>query len=85
MKNYLICNIQDVIDIEGNVLGKRVCDVSDTTFPVSNDYEWKQCAELFDVYTGQWYWADEKPGEYIPPFIPAPTEEQPTTQGTQDL
>jgi hypothetical protein len=85
MKNYLICNIQDVIDIEGNVLGKRVCDVSDTIFPVSNDYEWKQYGEWFDIYTGQWYWLSDKPNEYVPPSISKPSEEQPTTQGTQEL
>lgn len=84
MKNYLICNIQNVTDVEGNVLGKRVCDVSDATFPVSNDYEWKQYAETFDVYTGAWYWSD-KPTEYVPPVIPAPLEEQPATEDTQTL
>jgi hypothetical protein len=85
MKNYLICNIQDVIDVDGNILGKRVCDVSDTTFPVSNNYEWKDYAEYFDIYTGQWYWANNKPNEYVPPVIPTPLEGQPATQGTQTL
>jgi hypothetical protein len=78
MKNYLICNIQDVIDIEGNVLGKRVCDVCDATFTVSNDYEWKQYEELFDIYTGAWYWSDDKPVEYIPPTPPTPPEPEVT-------
>jgi hypothetical protein len=82
MKNYLICNIQDIIDVDGNILGKRVCDVCDATFPVSNDYEWKEYSEYFDVYTGQWYWTD-KPTEYV---APAPEQqEQPATEGTQDL
>lgn len=87
MKNYLICNIQDVIDAEGNVLGKRVCDVVDITFPVSQDYEWKQYAEFIDIYTGGWYWADDKPNEYIPtpPLVQTPADEQPVTTGTQDL
>jgi hypothetical protein len=86
MKNYLICNIQDVIDIDGNVLGKRVCDVSDNTFPVSNDYEWKQYAEYLDIYNNEWYWADDKPVEYIPPPPkPAPKDEQPSSSGVQDL
>jgi hypothetical protein len=85
MKNYLICNTQDVIDIEGNVLGKRICDVSDFTFPVSTNYEWKEYADYFDIYTGQWYWADNKPNEYVPPVIPASEENQPTTEGTQTL
>jgi len=75
MKNYLICNIQDVTDVDGNILGKRVCDVSDTTFPVSDDYEWKQCADVLDVYTGAWYWADEKPNQYVPP-VAVPTAEE---------
>ena len=68
MKNYLICNIQDVTDVDGNILGKRVCDVSDNTFPVSNDYEWKSHLEYFDIYTGSWYWSD-KPTEYVAPII----------------
>ena len=67
MKNYLISNIQNILDIEGNVLGKRVCDVADTTFPVSNDYEWKQYSEVIDVYTGDWYWLDDKPVLYVRP------------------
>jgi hypothetical protein len=74
MKNYLISNTQEVIDIEGNVLGKRVCDVSDVTFPVSNDYEWVQHTELVDIYTGAWYWTD-KPTEYTPPPRAATEEE----------
>jgi hypothetical protein len=74
MKNYLICNIQDITDVDGNVLGKRVCDVSDVTFPVSNDYEWKECVDFFDIYTGAWYWAD-KPTKYIPPPRAATEEE----------
>ena len=86
MKNYLICNIVDAIDIEGNILGKRVCDVSDTTFPVSDDYEWKQYTEFLDIYTGQWYWADDKPNEYVPPVVNiTPAENQPNSSGTQDL
>jgi hypothetical protein len=85
MKNYLICKIQDITDTEGNVLGQRVCDVSDTTFPVSNDYEWKEYAEYFDVYTNQWYWADDKPNEYVPPIIPNPLNDQPYTTGTQTI
>jgi hypothetical protein len=75
MKNYLICKIQDVIDVDGNVLGKRVCDVSDTTFPVSNDYEWKQYVEFLDIYTGQWYWLGDKPVEYVAP-VPEPVVEE---------
>jgi len=80
MKNYLICNTQDVTDVDGNVLGKRVCDVSDATFPVSADYEWKQHNEAIDVYTGYWYWSD-KPTEYVAPVVtptaaPAPTKEE---------
>jgi hypothetical protein len=82
MKNYLICNIQQLIDIDGNVLGNRICDVSDTTFSVSDDYEWKQYSEYFDIYTGAWYWSD-KPIEYVQP-IPEP-EEQSIAQQTQDL
>lgn len=74
MKNYLICNIQDIADVDGNILGKRVCDVVDATFPVSDAYEWKQHAETFDVYTGAWYWSD-KPTEYVAP-APQPTAEQ---------
>ena len=84
MKNYLVCNIQDVIDVDGNVLGKRVCDVCDTTFPVSNDYEWKQYSEFVDIYTGWWYWTD-KPTEYVVPPITTPNTGQPSTEGTQDL
>lgn len=83
MKNYLIVNIQDVIDVEGNVLGKRVCDVSDETFPVSNDYEWKEYSEFIDIYTGVWYWTD-KPIQYVPPAIPV-AEDQPTSSGLEDL
>jgi hypothetical protein len=82
MKNYLICKIQDVTDVDGNVLGNRICDVSDTTFPVSNAYEWKQYAEFVDVYTGAWYWDNDKPVEYVVPRTPitvAPNAEQPTT------
>jgi hypothetical protein len=82
MKNYLICNTQKITDIDGNVLGSRICDVSESTFPVSDDYEWQQYAEHVDVYTGQWYWTD-KPTEYVAP-IPEP-QEQPVTEGTQDL
>jgi hypothetical protein len=82
MKNYLICNIEKIIDVEGNVIGSRICDVSDTTFSVSDDYEWKQYAEYFDIYTGQWYWSD-KPTEYVPPI--SEPEEQPITEETQDL
>jgi hypothetical protein len=85
MKNYLICKTQNVVDVDGNILGKRICDVSDTKFPVSNDYEWKEYAEYFDIYTGQWYWLD-KPTEYIPPLPPIePAENQPSTEGTQTL
>jgi hypothetical protein len=82
MKNYLICNIQDVTDVDGNILGKRVCDVADTTFPVSDDYEWKQYAEFIDVYTGAWYWSDNKPNQYNLPI----SETQITAiEGTQNL
>jgi hypothetical protein len=77
MKNYLICNTQDITDVDGNILGKRVCDVSDTTFPVSNDYEWKQHNEVIDVYTGYWYWSD-KPTEYVGPDISPTTAPTPT-------
>ena len=83
MKNYLICNIQDITVIGGNVLGKRVCDVCDATFPVSDDYEWKEYAELVNIYTGQWYWLDDKPVEYIPPAPPAPTEPIDETSGQE--
>jgi hypothetical protein len=82
MYNYLICKIQDVTDVDGNILGKRVCDVCETTFPVSDDYEWKQSAGFFDVYSNQWYWTD-KPVEYVIPSSYNP--QQPTTQGTQTL
>jgi hypothetical protein len=82
MYNYLICKTQQIYDIQGNDLGSRVCDVSESTFPVSDDYEWKEYAEYFDVYTGSWYWAD-KPTEYVAP-APEP-QEQPVTEGTQDL
>ena len=78
MKNYLICNIQDVCDVEGNVLGKRVCDVSDTAFQVSDDYEWKQYADFVDIYTGAWYWLDDKPVEYVAPLPPIP---EPVVEG----
>jgi hypothetical protein len=71
MKNYLISNIQEIFDVDGNLLGKRVCDISDSTFPVSDDYEWKQYEEFFDIYTGAWYWFD-KPTEYIAPLPPVP-------------
>jgi hypothetical protein len=82
MKNYLICNIQDITDVDNNVLGKRVCDVADSTFPVSDDYEWKQYAEFIDVYTGAWYWADNKPNQYNLPI----SETQITgIEGTQNL
>lgn len=84
MKNYLICNTQDVLGIDGNLLGKRVCDVSDATFPVSNDYEWKQYPDFFDVYTGYWYWSD-KPTEYIIPPVITSNTDQPTTEGTQEV
>jgi hypothetical protein len=67
MYNYLICTIQNIKNAEGNDLGNRVCEVSESTFPVSDDYEWKQYDEYFDVYTGQWYW-DNKPIEYIHPI-----------------
>jgi hypothetical protein len=84
MKNYLICSIQDIADVDGNILGKRVCDVSDATFPVSNDYEWEQYSEFVDIYTGNWYWTD-KPTEYVaPPVITSNTGQQ-STEGTQDL
>lgn len=88
MKNYLICNSQDITDIDGNFLGKRVCDVSEEMFPVGADYEWKQYEEFVDVYTGFWYWADNKPNQYIAPGAPitaALDAEQPTTEGTQTL
>lgn len=86
MKNYLICKIQDIVDADGNILGKRVCDVTDSTFPVSNDYEWKEYAEYFYIYTGQWYWADDKPNEYVPPITnTTPAENQPNSSGTQTL
>jgi hypothetical protein len=85
MKNYLICNTQNIIDIDGNILGKRVCDVADATFPVSQDYEWKEHDEYFDIYTGEWYWLD-KPTEYIAPVpVILPAEDQPQTTGTQEL
>jgi len=84
MKNYLICNIQDVIDVDGNVLGKRVCDVADETFPVSDDYEWKQYAEFIDIYSGDYYWSD-KPTEYIRPVITPVKENEIKTEGTQEL
>lgn len=85
MKNYLICNIQDITDVENNVLGKRICDVSDTTFAVSTDYEWKEYQDYFDIYTGDWYWSD-KPTEYVPPTpVIIPAEDQPQTTGTQTL
>jgi hypothetical protein len=86
MKNYLICKIQNITDVDGNILGNRICDVVDNIFPVSDDYEWKEYAEYFDIYTGQWYWADNKPNEYVAPNPqPIPEPQQPATQGTQTL
>ena len=86
MKNYLISNTIDLIDVNGAILGKRICDVSDSTFPVSNDYEWKEYSEYFDVYTNQWYWADNKPNEYVPPAIPVDAaEDQPNSSGLENL
>jgi len=85
MNNYLISKIQDIYDVEGNDLGNRVCDVSESTFPVSDDYEWKQYEEYFDVYTGQWYW-DNKPVEYIPPFQNSnPANDQPSASGLDNV
>lgn len=80
MKNYLIYKKQDILDVDGNVLGKRVCDVSDVAFPVSDDYEWLQYAELFDIYSNEWYWSD-KPVEYIRVFPQVIDEEEPATPG----
>lgn len=84
MKNYLISNIQQLTDLEGNILGRRICDVCDNTFSVSNDYEWKEYSEFIDIYTGVWYWTD-KPTEYIPPIIVPVKENEIETEGTQEL
>lgn len=72
MNYYLISKIQNIINEEGIVLGPRVCDVAESIFPVSTDYEWKEYAQRIDIYTGYWYWADNKPNEYVAPIPPIP-------------
>lgn len=72
MYKYLICKTHQIFNDEGNVLGCRVCDVCEQEFPVSNDYEWVDYHEYVDIYTGAWYWSDNKPNEYIVPVPPKP-------------
>lgn len=84
MYKYLICKTHVFYDEQNNLLGPRVCDVCESTFPVSNDYEWIDYPEYIDVYTGAWYWTD-KPNQYIPPEPVVAPEDQPNAEGTQTL
>lgn len=63
--NYLICKTQHIVDDNGNDLGGRIIDKSNTEFQVSSDYEWMQSDIDCDIYVGQWYMLDGNPVEYI--------------------
>lgn len=61
-----------VYDYEGNLLGSRVAEVEQESFPVAPPLFWMPCAE--DVIADQFYWVD---GEILP--VPFPPPPQPVT------
>ncbi len=64
----LISPNEKVLDAEGNVLGDRVAEVEQDTFPVAPPLFWTPCAD--GVVPDQFYWAD---GEILPvPPTPPP-------------
>jgi len=66
----LISPNEKVLDAEGNVLGDRVAEVEQDTFPVAPPLFWTPCAN--DVVADQFYWAD---GEILP--VPPPPSPEP--------
>lgn len=72
----LIAPNQKVLDFEGNVLGDRVAEVEQNTFPVAPPLFWAPCAD--DVVPDQFYWAD---GEILPVPPPPPKPVAPPEGG----
>ena len=69
MMYALISPYEKVRDKAGNILGDRVAEVAESTFPVALPLFWTPCAD--DVVADQFYWAD---GEILPVPQPSPPE-----------
>ena len=67
----LISPGEKVFGAEGNVLGDRVAEVAQHTFPVAQPLFWTPCAD--NVMADQFYWAAGKilPVPQPPPPVPA--------------
>lgn len=68
----LISPNEPVYSYEGTLLGSRVAEVEQDTFPVAPPLFWTPCAD--DVVADQFYWAD---GEILP--VPQPPVPEPVT------
>lgn len=68
----LISPNEPVYSYEGTLLGNRVAEVEQDTFPVAPPLFWTPCAD--DVVADQFYWAD---GDILP--VPQPLVPEPVT------
>lgn len=56
MRNALISPNEKVYDADGNLLGDRVAEVSENSFPIAPPLFWVECAD--DVVADQFYYAN---------------------------
>jgi hypothetical protein len=68
----LVSPNEKVLDWVGSLLGDRVAEVAQDTFPVAPPLFWTPCAD--DVVADQFYWTD---GEILP--VPSPPPPEPVT------
>lgn len=70
MKNALISPNEPVYSYDGSLLGERVAQVSDTTFPIAPPLFWVDCAD--DVVADQWYYDSVTQQILLVPLPPPP-------------
>ena len=64
----------ELIHIDGEVVGCRVAQVAEKTFPVHQDLVWVDCND--EVVSDLWYYSDGKFYKTPEIVIPAPTLDQ---------
>lgn len=70
MKNALISPNEPVYSYDGSLLGERVAQVSDATFPIAPPLFWVDCAD--DVVADQWYYEPVTQQILLVPLPPPP-------------
>ena len=65
----LICKILPMKDINGDVLGDSVVQVSEETFEVSGAFMWKEINELDYQDLNNLYYLNDEILEYTPPTV----------------